>query len=113
MNTREIGSAYETVAASFLKQAGYDILEQNYRDRTGEIDLIANDGKYYVFIEVKYRVNGKKGDPAEAVHGKKQVKIRNMARRYLYQHHLGEDTPCRFDVVAILGEEVRLIQNAF
>ncbi|WP_124066511.1 YraN family protein [Clostridium sp. E02] len=113
MNTREIGSTYESLAASFLKQAGYDILEQNYRDRSGEIDLIANDGKYYVFIEVKYRANGKKGDPAEAVDAKKQFKIRNMARRYLYRHHLEEDTPCRFDVVAILGQDVRLIQNAF
>nr|WP_314463267.1 YraN family protein [uncultured Clostridium sp.] len=113
MNNRETGNRFEGIAADYLERAGYKILERNYRDRSGEIDLIAKDGKYYVFVEVKYRENAKKGDPAEAVDGRKQLKIRNTARRYLYRHRLGESVPCRFDVVAILGQEIRLIRDAF
>lgn len=112
-NKREIGNGYEDVAAKYLEEAGYVILERNYRDRFGEIDIIAKDGKEIVFVEVKYRQNLYKGDPAEAVHYFKQRRIWNTARYYLYRHHLGEDVPCRFDVVAILGQEIRLIKDAF
>ncbi len=112
-NKREIGNGYEDMAAAYLEDEGYVILDRNYRDRHGEIDIIAKEGRELVFVEVKYRQNLQKGDPAEAVHFFKQRRIWNTARRYLYCHHLGEDIPCRFDVVAILGKEVRLIKNAF
>lgn len=112
-NSRQIGSRFEEMAASYLQDAGYEILERNYRDRLGEIDIVARDGRYLVFVEVKYRANSEKGDPAEAVHGGKQRRIRNGARGYLYRHGLGEDVACRFDVVAVLGQEIRLIKDAF
>ncbi len=112
-NRREIGREYEDAAAAYLEKNGYVILERNYRDRRGEIDIIAKDGKELVFVEVKYRRDLEKGDPAEAVHFLKQKKVRDSARGYLYQHRLGEDIPCRFDVVAILGQEIRLIKDAF
>lgn len=112
-STREIGNEYESMAASYLQNDGYEILERNYRDKLGEIDIVAKDGKELVFIEVKYRLNLSKGDPAEAVDKRKQMRIRNGARGYLYRHHIDEDVPCRFDVVAILGEEIRLIKDAF
>ncbi|MFV0240439.1 MAG: YraN family protein [Lacrimispora sphenoides] len=112
-NNREIGSEFEDTAAAYLESKGYVILERNFGDRKGEIDIIAKDGKELVFIEVKYRRNLEKGDPAEAVHFLKQRKIRDAAKRYLYRCHLGEDIPCRFDVVAILGQEIRLIKDAF
>lgn len=112
-NKREIGSRYEAMAAAYLEARGYEILERNYRDRFGEIDLIARDGKCLVFLEVKYRKDLKKGDPLEAVDYRKQQRIRNTARRYLYCRHSGQEPPCRFDVVAILGREIRLIQDAF
>lgn len=113
MNRRETGSCYEKIAAAYLIKQGYEILEANYRDRYGEVDLIAIDGEYLVFVEVKYRKDLKKGSPAEAVTGKKQEKIRHTARYYLYAHGYGEDRPCRFDVVSILGSEISLIKNAF
>lgn len=113
MNKRQVGSSYEEIAAACLIKEGYRILERNYRCRQGEIDLIAKDGRYLVFIEVKYRSDRKKGDPSEAVDGRKQEHIRRTAVYYLYQHGYGEDTPCRFDVVSILGEEIRLIRDAF
>lgn len=112
-NTHQIGMEYERMAANYLQGKGYQILERNYRDRFGEIDIVAKDKTEFVFIEVKFRENLKKGDPAEAVNHWKQKRIRRTARYYLYNHHIGEDVPCRFDVVAILGEEIRLIKNAF
>lgn len=112
-NKRSLGSRYEDMASAFLEQQGYEILERNFRDRHGEIDIIAKDGRYLVFVEVKYRRNRKKGYPEEAVGFHKQQHIRSAARYYLYSRHYGEDTPCRFDVVSILGEEIRVIQNAF
>lgn len=112
-NNRETGSCYENIAAAFLEDQGYVILERNYRDRIGEIDLIAKDGEDLVFVEVKYRKDCKKGYPEEAVGYRKQQHIRHTAQYYLYRRHGGRDIPCRFDVVSILGDEIRLIKDAF
>ena len=57
MNRRETGSRYEKQAAVYLEQKGYEILEMNFRCRRGEIDLVARDGEYLVFVEVKYRAD--------------------------------------------------------
>lgn len=113
INKRMLGSEYEQRAAEYLAGQGLTILGRNYRCRQGEIDLIAGDGSYLVFVEVKYRSDVSKGDPAEAVGFHKQQRIRAAARYYLYQNRYGEDTPCRFDVIAILNEEIRWIRDAF
>ena len=63
MNRRETGSRYEKQAAVFLEQKGYEILEMNFRCRRGEIDLVARDGEYLVFVEVKYRADLRCGRP--------------------------------------------------
>ncbi len=112
VNKRETGSRYETLAAAYLTKSGYVILERNFRGRQGEIDLIARDGTYLVFIEVKYRANGAMGDPLEAVGAIKQQRIRQTAAWYLRRHGLPEDTPCRFDVVGITGSIVQLGKDA-
>lgn len=113
MNKRALGTQYEQITAEYLKQQGAQILEKNFRCRHGEIDLIIKDGAYLVFVEVKYRSTLKHGDPAEAVTFVKQERIRTAARYYLYQNRYGEDTPCRFDVIRILGDEINWIKNAF
>lgn len=114
MNKRSIGSLYEQKAASYLESKGVRILERNFRCRSGEVDLIAKDGKYLVFIEVKYRhLNRGAGGAAEAVDLKKQRIISRVANFYLMFHCRKEDTPCRFDVVAFDGEEICWYQNAF
>lgn len=113
MNKRQTGSRYEEQAAAFLEQQGFRILERNYRDRIGEIDIIAKDGNCLVFVEVKYRKDSGNGYPEEAVGYHKQQRIRHTAEYYLYSHGLGDDTICRFDVVGILGTEMRLIKDAF
>ena len=116
-NQRTVGSRYEQEAAAFLTKKGLTIVAQNYRCRAGEIDLIAREGQTLVFCEVKYRYDGGAGDPAAAVDYRKQQTIFRVAQWYLQAKHLPEDTPCRFDVVAMtgVGEElqIRWIPDAF
>lgn len=89
------------------------ILEKNYRCRQGEVDLIAKDGEYTVFVEVKYRRGRSAGDSLAAVHPAKQHAIGGVAVYYLYSHNGTLDCPCRFDVVGIDGKEIHWIKNAF
>ena len=113
MNKRSLGTAWEEQAAEFLKREGCEILERNFRGTRGEIDLIVRDGRYLVFVEVKYRKNADSGFPEEAVDYRKQRIISRVAQEYLLKKRLSESTPCRFDVVAICGERVCHIKNAF
>lgn len=112
-NNRKTGSNYEKLAAEYLETQGYQILQMNYRCRMGEIDIIAKEADYLVFIEVKYRSDKSCGMPQEAVGPKKQGIISKVADYYRLTHGCTEATPCRFDVVAICGQKVQLIQNAF
>ena len=112
MNKRAVGTEYEGKAAAYLESQGYHILARNYRCRLGEIDLIAQDGDYLVFCEVKYRKNKAYGYPSEAVTLSKQRTIRLVAQWYLKDSHC-EGTYFRFDVIAILGDQLEHIRNAF
>ena len=112
-NKRKTGSRYEERACAFLTAQGYRILERNYHCKVGEIDLIAKEGDYLVFVEVKYRSSNRAGDPAEAVNFKKQNKICRTASFYMMCAGMHQDDPVRFDVVSILGDKIRLIRNAF
>lgn len=112
-NNRIVGTQYEQIAAEYLTKQGYQILERNFYCRHGEIDLIAREGEYLVFVEVKYRATKESGTPAEAIDKKKQRRIYRTAQYYLYCCHDRKEKSCRFDVVAILGKEITLIRNAF
>ena len=113
MNRHAIGNRYEQQAARYLEEQGYRILERNYRCKLGEIDLIAGEGGYLVFVEVKYRTDEHTGYGFESVDVKKQRRIARAASWYLYERHIREEQPCRFDVVSFLGEDVTLIRDAF
>ncbi|ABX42759.1 YraN family protein [Lachnoclostridium phytofermentans] len=113
MNKKVEGLTKETEAANYLSEQGYQILARNYRCRLGEIDIVARENGYLVFVEVKYRTNVEKGFPEEAITIQKQRRITNTAKYYLLVNRLPESTPCRFDVVVMLKEEIRLIKNAF
>lgn len=113
INKRKCGNEKEQLAAQYLAGLGYQIIEHNFYSRTGEIDLIARENGYLVFIEVKYRKNNVSGCPEEAVTPAKQRKIIQTARYYMLRRGYPEATPCRFDVVAMTGTEIRLIKNAF
>lgn len=111
-NNRAVGTACEQAAGSFLKKKGYRILEYNYRSRIGEIDIIAMDGAYLVFCEVKYRASQRAGSPLEAVDRKKQRTLARCALQYMTRHHMTEH-PARFDVIGMSREEIVHIQDAF
>lgn len=81
--------------------------------RHGEIDIIAEDNGYIVFIEVKYRKNGLFGNPLEAVNSVKRNHITKAALDYLVKTFGTEEIPCRFDVVTFNGNNASLIKDAF
>ena len=113
MNTRRRGSEYESRAAEFLKEKGYEILEKNYRCKFGEIDIVAREKAVLVFVEVKHRKNSDAGNPLEAVGYKKIRRISMTAAYYMMMHHISTDRPVRFDVIGYLGEEPTHIKDAF
>lgn len=113
MNTRKQGAQKEEQICAYLLSKGVRIREQNFRCRQGEIDLIGYDGEYLVFFEVKYRSSQSMGSAAEAVGYAKQKRICRVADYYRVIHHCMENTPVRFDVVAIDGERVTWLKNAF
>lgn len=112
-NKRCLGAGKEKIAADFLREQGYTILDKNFFCHGGEIDIIASEGDYLVFVEVKYRKNTRYGYPEEAVTAVKMKRIIKAARYYMYKNHYNENIPCRFDVVGILDDEIRLTRNAF
>lgn len=112
-NNKRVGSGYEKLAADYLTARGYEIVEMNFRCRTGEIDIIAREGRYLVFVEVKYRNGRGIGTPLEAVTPGKQRSISRVAVYYMLVRHLPETTPCRFDVVGISPDGIELVRNAF
>ncbi len=112
-NRRSIGAEQETKVQEYLQTLGYEIVARNFYTKHGEIDLIAQKDGYLVFIEVKYRADGRFGAPEEAVDFRKQKKIIAAAQYYLYKNRISFDTPCRFDVAGVQGNEIRITENAF
>ena len=103
----ETGKIGEDLAAKYLQQLDYRIIERNFVAKQGEIDIIARDKQELVFIEVKTRTNTLYGKPVEAVNEPKQKHLIGTAKYYLYSKHL-ENEFVRFDVI-----EVYLRQNSY
>lgn len=118
LNSRQrLGKTGEATVAKYLKKKGYSILIKNYRCKLGEIDIIAKDGLYLVFIEVKTRSGLSYGSPAAAVNMRKQGQISRAAQCYLAEQKLF-DSPARFDVISLLIDgtdlnQIEHINNAF
>ena len=96
-----LGRIGEKKAAKFLRKKGYKILERNYTNKIGEVDLIALYGDLLVFIEVKTRSNVIYGNPADAVDYNKQRKYVLMAEGYLMINPSYRDKCVRFDVIEV------------
>lgn len=112
-NRRRIGNQQETKVQEYLQTQGYEIVERNFYSKHGEIDLISKKDDYLVFIEVKYRADERFGAPEDAVDFRKQRKIIAAAQYYMYKNRIPFDTPCRFDVAGVIGNEIRITENAF
>ena len=91
--------------------AGYEILDRNWRVRSGELDLVLGRGGEIVFCEVKARRSERYGAAAEAVDRRKQIRIRSLAAQWLAAN--GRRGDLRFDVATVTGVEVHVIEGAF
>lgn len=112
---RKTGLLGEMRAAQYLRRKGYNICAANYRTKAGEIDIIAENGRYLCFVEVKTRHEGGYFAPFEAVDYKKEENVKSAAALFLSQSKM--NLPVRFDIIeVILHQEsysVRHIENAF
>lgn len=117
---REIGELGEKLAAKYLMQNNYKIIEKNFTCRQGEIDIIAKDNskQELVFIEVKTRTNFKYGLPSESVTENKQKHIYRTAEYYVYKNKI-KNVAIRFDIIEIKIDiknkiySINHIRNAF
>lgn len=109
---KDKGISGEALAVQYLKKQKYKILETNYSNKLGEIDIIAREKLTTVFVEVKYRTSDYFGLPREAVGEYKQRKLRQVATGYMVANDLIEER-VRFDVIDILNGEITHIKNAF
>lgn len=117
MDRKRLGDWGEEQAARYLESKGLRILERNYRCKLGEMDLIAYDGEYIIFIEVKTRTSNAYGFPMEAVGKRKQTKYIQMASAYIKEKGMYGKS-FRFDVIEIMTKEqgkpsINHIPNAF
>ncbi len=95
------GQCGEDIAAEHLKKNGYKIVKRNYKNKIGEIDIIAKNKEDLIFVEVKTRSSDKFGTPAEAVTYYKKRKIVNCAKFYLAKYPT--DMNIRFDIIEVYG----------
>ena len=119
--TKTIGDFGETSACTFLKHRGYKVVERNYSNYFGEIDIIARKGSYVVFVEVKTRMSDEFGRPSDAVNFSKQQRIVKTAQSYIMENEL--DADFRFDVIEVMYKpsvfggfktyKINHIENAF
>lgn len=109
------GSEGEAVAARYLKKKGYTVVGQNYACRFGEIDIIARNREYVVFVEVKTRKSEEFAAAREFVTPAKQARVQKAAMLWLQQNET--ELQPRFDVIEVVGQGLRQkinhIENAF
>ncbi len=109
-----IGSWSEDLAAQYLQNQGFEILDRNVRYKVGELDIVAEDKDVLVFVEVRARTDPKQVHPAATVTRTKQRRVIKAAMAYCQDHDI-TDRVIRFDVVAVLGSDGQLehFPNAF
>lgn len=117
MESYKLGREGEGAAEKYLLQQGYKILERNFHSQQGEIDIIAREGDFLVFVEVKSYSFRSCGSPAGAVRKSKKQSIIHAAQTYLYKNNI-RNTYCRFDVLTIYrrmdgSRAIELYKNAF
>ncbi len=112
MKTQTRGQLAEDQACLYLQQQGLQLISKNYHCRHGEIDLIMQDGKQLVFVEVRYRANAAFGGALASVDTRKQSKLIATAQYYLQSK--APRASARFDVVGIDAQNrLQWIPNAF
>jgi putative endonuclease len=106
------GARAEAVAAEAMRLQGYEIIEQRFRYRRHDVDLVARRGAVVVFVEVKSRIDSRFGAPSEAVTARKQAEVVRAASVWLSRHLKAWDA-VRFDVITVQGARLEWLQDAF
>ena len=106
------GASAESAAVQLLVDAGYRIVERNFRCKAGELDIVARDGDVLVFVEVRSRSDDAHGSAFDMIRRDKQRRVVRVARCYL-EAVAPQFEECRFDIVAITDGEAILIKDAF
>ena len=116
MNTKNTGNEGEKKACSYLQSKGFEIIEQNWRTKLGEIDIIAVKNDILVFVEVKTLPNGTLDMIQRELNNQKRQRIIKTSKRFLLKHREYNNSYVRFDVIVIDMpglEPVYHIENAF
>lgn len=108
-----LGVSGESLAARWYEDRGYRIVARNWRSRSGELDLVVRRDRLVAFCEVKTRATVAFGSPASAVGFDKQRRLRRLAGEFLAAHRQHGVTDLRFDVAAVIGDDVEMIEAAF
>jgi putative endonuclease len=109
-DNKEIGKKGEQMALDHLLKKGYKMIAQNYRHRRGEIDLIVKREELLVFVEVKLRSGSHFGYPEQMVSENQWELLMETAKAFQEEHQY--EGAIRFDIVAILGEQIRHFEDA-
>ena len=99
--TTALGDEAEDAALKYLVANGCRLIVAKYRSRVGEIDLIVEDKRTLVFVEVRYRSDTSRGTGAETITATKQRRIIRTAEYFLINHKQYQDSACRFDVISM------------
>lgn len=117
LNQNNTGLEAEKLAATFLLNQGLTLLAQNYHCRYGEIDLIMQETKTLVFIEVRLRKNSLFGGAGSSITPQKMQKLILTSQHYLQTHNLNQSSqPCRFDAIlmdVVDTKSIEWVRNAF
>jgi putative endonuclease len=111
----ELGQTGEDIAAGYLKKKGYKILRKNWKSGRLEVDIIAENNEFLIFVEVKTRSADFKVHPVDSVSREKQRSLILAADNFIKWNDTGKE--CRFDIVTVIRDknnfEVDHIENAF
>lgn len=115
--TKQIGDRGEDIAAAYLEAKGWLIFDRNYAFEKAELDIVATDHNYIIFVEVKTRSNTYFGRPEEYVTPEKEKNLKKAAEAWVYERKM-ETAVCRFDIISIVqnnngAPEITHFEDAF
>lgn len=111
LHNKRLGARGEKAAREYLKKNGWKILEKNYKNPFGEIDIIAQKDDTIAFIEVKTRLSDKYGSPSEAVGNQRKLRYIRGANYYFAEKEI--NFTVRFDIIEVENGRINHIENAF